>query len=756
MHNRWLISAGAAALLLVACDAAPSMSGRSCTTDDDCPDGRCIDEMCVETTPRDSGTGTTDGGAEEDGGPGFDAGEMMGGMDGSMPGGDGGMPGDGGTMMMGDGGSFDPFGDSDGDGISDIHEGRTDSGGTDTDGDGAPDYLDPDSDDDGILDMVEAGDDSVASSPIDTDFDGTPDFRDLDSDDNGISDMVEGTSDVDGDTRPAFRDFDNDEDGLDDRTEIGGDPAMPRDTDGDGTPDYNSIDSDGDTISDLVEGLVDTDGDGTEDIFDLDTDGDGFSDSEEAGDADVSTPPIDTDLDGTPDFRDPDSDADGLSDAAERTAGTDPRSTDSDGDSVSDLIEVGAGTDPLNPADNPRARGDFVFVVPYMAPPDPTRDTLQFNTTLQDADVYFMMDNTGSMGGTISALQSGLTGTVIPDIRARIPNAWFGVGGFDDYPISPYGQPGVRTDSVGIVHDMAFFQYTTMTSSTSTAQTAVNRYGTNFGRDGPESGVAALYALASRNNLSGYARFPGNTSTVPTCPAGHTGTACFRPSAVPIVVVMTDVDQHNSPTCGGCNYSGVPGAPTWAQMLSALSTINARVVGINTSGGSLFLNRLVQDTTIARGAPGAAGDYVLNAPGGSGLSGAVTTAVERAAQVPLDVSAQASDIADPGESIDAVASFIEYLETRTTAAPGLTCTTGYATYDRAGIDADTQHDTFRDVVPGNPVCFDIVPRMNTTVMPTLDPQIFRANVDVLGDGFTPLDSRVIFFLVPPRIPDPNE
>jgi hypothetical protein len=29
-------------------------------------------------------------------------------------------------------------------------------------------------------------------------------------------------------------------------------------------------------------------------------------------------------------------------------------------------------------------------------------------------------------------------------------------------------------------------------------------------------------------------------------------------------------------------------------------------------------------------------------------------------------------------------------------------------------------------------------------------------VNVLGDGFTPLDDRLIFFLVPPRIPNPNE
>ncbi len=755
MRTRWMIAFTSCALW--ACSASPDPMGDPCSDDSDCMgSGVCIDGLCQTRPTRDSGGGSADAG-EDDAGPDFDAGDVM-----MVDAGGGGA--DGGGMMGMDAGTgsgfdagFDVFGDSDGDTISDVHEGRMATGGVDTDGDGAPDYLDPDSDGDGILDRDEAGDMNVMTSPIDTDFDGTPDFRDRDSDGNGIEDGVEGTSDIDGDTRPAFRDYDNDEDGLDDVTEIGGDPSMPRDTDGDGTPDYDSPYSDGDYIADLIEALADTDGDGTPDIYDLDTDGDGFSDAEEAGDTDWMTPPIDTDGDGIFNFRDPDSDADGLSDAAERAAGTSPISSDSDGDGVSDLIEVGAGTDPLNPADNPRSRGDFVFVVPHLAPPSPTRDTLQFDTSLQDADVYFMMDNTGSMLGTITALQAGLTSTVIPDIRARIPNAWFGVGGFDDYPTIPFGYPGARTDAVGIVHDAAFFQYTTMTSSTTAAQTAVNRYGTNSGYDTPESGVAALYALASRNNLGGNARFPGNTSTMPSCPAGHTGAACFRPTAVPIVVVMTDVDQHNAPTCtsSGCPYTF--SAPSWAQMTAALSGVNARVVGIATSAGANnFLNRLVTDTTIARGAPGPASSYVLSAPGGTGLSAAVTDAVRRAAAVPLDVSAQAVDIADPGETIDAVAEFVDHLETRTTPAPGLVCTTGLTTYDRAGIDGDPYPDTFQRVTPGTPVCFDIIPKMNSSVPPTLSPQLFRARINVLGDGFTPLDDRTVFFLVPPRIPDPNE
>ena len=51
---------------------------------------------------------------------------------------------------------------------------------------------------------------------------------------------------------------------------------------------------------------------------------------------------------------------------------------------------------------------------------------------------------------------------------------------------------------------------------------------------------------------------------------------------------------------------------------------------------------------------------------------------------------------------------------------------------------------------GTPVCFDIYPKQNDTVMPTAAPQPFRAAVDVIGDGITVLDTRTVYFLVPPN------
>lgn len=756
------------ALLAIGAGCSPSApTVASCGSSADCTGGRsCVDGRCISTARDASADGAAGDGGDTGSGD-LDGGAVVD-MDGSTGDVDSGGADLDGSMTIPDGSGWGPGDDSDGDGISDLHEGRGLL--TDSDGDGMPDFLDDDSDDDGISDMLEAGDATIATTPIDTDGDRTEDFRDTDSDGNGVPDSTEGVADLDGDGRPDYRDTDNDGDAIIDRTEIGGDPVHPTDTNGDGTADYNSLDSDGDTIGDTEESLVDTDADTLVDMQDLDTDGDGWLDSVEAGDAVLSTAAVDTDGDGIADFRDADSDADGLSDEAERGYGTSRTSSDSDGDGVSDLIEVGAGTRPLDATDSPRTRGDFVFLEPYMLPPSPTRDTLQFSTSLQRADVYFLMDNTGSMSGTVTGLQAGLTtGTLVPGcsggvigaIRCGIPDAWFGVGGFDDYPIGTYGVAGYSTDALGMSHDQAFFQYSIVVSSTTVASAAVGRYRVNNGYDIPESGVAALYALASRDTLGGYSRFATGTSvsTVPpVCAAGGRGAACFRADAVPIIIVMTDVDQHNSPTCG-CNYSAtVPGSgPTYANTIAQLTTLNARVVGISTAGGATaFLTRLVTDTTIARGATGAASEYVISAPSGSGLTGSIVELVRRAAAVPLDVSARATDIVDAGESVNAVTAFLDHLETRTTAAPGLTCTTGFVTLDGAGIDADGYPDTFQNVTPGAPVCFDIVPRMNTTVMQTLVPQLFRAQIDVIGDGFTPLDNRIIYFLVPPRIPDPNE
>jgi len=617
--------------------------------------------------------------------------------------------------------------DEDGDGISDAWEGRADN--TDTDGDGTPDYLDLDSDGDGVPDSAEANVHSPGGEPADSDGDGIYDFRDDDSDGNGILDSVEGGGDLDGDGIVDSSDIDNDGDGLRDSDEIGGDPAAPLDFDGDGVPDFMDLDSDNDLISDLHEMSVDTDMDAVPDRHDLDSDGDGWTDAEEAGDADITTPPVDTDADFIPDFRDPDSDGDGLSDADERTYGTSRTNPDTDGDGVSDLIEISAcpagdttcAMDATDPTSSPRTRGDFVFLEPYMAPPDPLRDTLDFATDIRYADVYFLIDTTGSMGGAITNVRSSLStpGTgIIDQVRASITDTYFGVGDFRDF-----GDAWLYRNLTDLTPDSAM------------AQAGVNMLAAGGGGDGPEGDVPSLYAVASGGMVASSPPIAARTG----CPAGTFGWPCFRSGAVPIVVLITDYTFHNGP--GGSNpYAGYTDYPT---MLAAVTAARIRVIGV--AVGSLPLADL---QAIARdsGAVDATGaPLVSTATSGTVSAGVVDQIRTLASQTQFDITVTYED--DPTDGVDSFAAFVDHIEANTAGDPARGCDPRTAT----DTDGDGFVDTFPDVTAGERVCFDIVVKQNDTVMPLPTPQIFKATLHVLGDGFTELDTRDVFFLVPPHV-----
>jgi hypothetical protein len=160
---------------------------------------------------------------------------------------------------------------------------------------------------------------------------------------------------------------------------------------------------------------------------------------------------------------------------------------------------------------------------------------------------------------------------------------------------------------------------------------------------------------------------------------------------------------------------------------------------------------------------------VFEIPGnGTGLGDQVVDAVALLAnQVSIRVDAVAED--DPADAVDAVSAFVAEIHTNTSGAlvwdpilgTNRVCTSAGSpppTETRVVVGSGgtpPTSDHFAEVLPGVPICFDIVPKTNTTVPPTTDAQIFRAIVDVIGDGFTPLDTRDVYFLVPPEIPGGN-
>lgn len=626
--------------------------------------------------------------------------------------------------------------DADGDGISDEHEGRAAE--VDTDGDGIPDFKDEDSDGDGIPDAAEAGDDDPTTTPRDADRDGTPDFRDLDSDGNGIADntATDTTDDLDGDGVGNWADLDDDGDRISDEVEIRG-AAEPPDTDGDGVVDMQDLDSDADTISDRDEGTADPDGDDTPAYLDGDSDDDCRLDSIEAGDAVLDTPPKNSDDDPAADFVDIDSDNDGLPDGGEDSdcdgiQGVDETAADdddTDDDGVSDLVEDAAGTSPLDPADNPQANGDFVFVVPYEEAPSPGEDDLDFSTELKQVDVYVLVDISQSMQDELDSIRDNMQ-TVLENLACApagngapgscIPDLWSGIGSV----LYPGEEP--------------YRNRLSLQPNPSLISSAVPPVDTGSCSPCNETQLLALWATATgQGSGSSTCAVSDGFQSAPTCagsPAGVGGIGypCFRPNALPVILLATD-EEPSDYEC-----------PSPATTINALNGIGAKMIGIFGTSPSLLLRSEMSELATGTGAVSAAGDPLVFDGADANAASAIQDAVLAVSQVPLDITATAVD--ETGDPVDTVTAFVDHLETlqlgTADCADGLSGTDG---------DGDGFDDSYVDVLPGTPVCWKLVAKDNTTVPATPEPQLYRATVEVFGDGVTLLDTRNVYFLVPPDL-----
>ena len=123
--------------------------------------------------------------------------------------------------------------------------------------------------------------------------------------------------------------------------------------------------------------------------------------------------------------------------------------------------------------------------------------------------------------------------------------------------------------------------------------------------------------------------------------------------------------------------------------------------------------------------------------------------------VPMDVSAEKRD--DPSDDFDATL-LIDHVAPNPAGGitdpvdPTLICVGGLPTAD---IDDDPEQDIFTSVDPDTPVCFDITPVQQNTEIPATDAtQVFRAYVDVIGASTSVLDTREVYFVVPPIDPLP--
>jgi len=573
-----------------------------------------------------------------------------------------------------------------------------------------------------------------------------------------------------------------------------------------------TVDEDGDTISDFDEQSSvprDTDGDGTPDYMDDDSDDDGIPDADEAGDDDVTTPPVDSDGDGTPDFQDTDSDNDGLSDEEEVGLGTDPTDPDTDGDGESDGVEVSGGSDPLDDMDTLRDRGDFTF---DLLPGGMDRtDTLTFEPRIQRADVLFLVDTTGSMGGTISGLRTSLS-SLVTMIRGMIPDTAFGVAEHRDFPLSPYGGSS----------DRPFNLQQRITTNMSDISAGVSALTASGGFDGPESQIEALYQAATGD---GFRSSGGSTWVDPFVPSagfdpsrghGMIGGAGFRMDALPIIILATDIGFHrkwrddsvsagdratwcgdtSSDPCetysmstfagGGGGLSPDQRPKTWEETLTALQGIGAKVFGLAVDNGASSSDERHELSAFAV----RTGAYIAPTSGlcTTGVGGAMRSAetwdpdgsgpMSDTSLCPLAFSTNTSGGGLSSSIVDAIRDLTSFVSFRTihtearddpmtagvdesrffvrgipvTADPA-TCMPSPSVADRLmgsppTPGADGTFDSFTDVVPGCLVTFQIVARNDGFVMQECADQLFNMRIIVVGDDTVEADSRIVVVRVP--------
>ncbi len=400
-----------------------------------------------------------------------------------------------------------------------------------------------------------------------------------------------------------------------------------------------------------------------------------------------------------------DADEDGLPDADELARGTDPNNADTDMDGIPDGVEVVAGTDPLDTSSFIPPT-DFYVVLPYEDPE--VHRELDFRARLGRADIFFLVDTTGSMGFAITNVRTSLSGTIVPAIQDAIVDSVMGVGDFRDFPIDPYGSPG----------DWAIQIRQPMTSDIPRVQAALNALAAGGGNDGPEASVEGLFVSAAGACATG---------------AGFGG-ACFRDSSHPIIVHVTDAEFHNGPS-GANPYSGVSGAHSWTEMVTAMNAQNIKVVGVAIDPSPIPLPipvparahlEALATATSSRSAAGAL--TVYTATSGTVSTSVVDGIVDLIGAARQDVSARSLD--DTSDAIDATRFITAITPLRATRATSFDMTTFY------GVAGGTQV-TF-DVTFVN----DFQPEMSRV-------QLFRAYIEVYDAATsTALDRRNVYIVIP--------
>jgi len=234
---------------------------------------------------------------------------------------------------------------------------------------------------------------------------------------------------------------------------------------------------------------------------------------------------------------------------------------DSDGDGVPDPSDDCAGPGWRLPCDGDKDDDGAYQTAYYDAGGDNTVSaTIEIQSDIRSADVYILMDATGSMSGEQNQLVADLTSGTFVDpgdcpggadtgivgaIQCVIPDVWMGVGDFKEVSYLPHNNR----------YDMApYHHYLDTTNNIQHVLDAVSAFRADSNKDLPEAHSQALYSVVTGQGLGDLVP---NRGACPS-PSGRWGYPCFRDSVLPIILLFSDADMWNGPVANGHTYGNPP------------------------------------------------------------------------------------------------------------------------------------------------------------------------------------------------------
>lgn len=232
---------------------------------------------------------------------------------------------------------------------------------------------------------------------------------------------------------------------------------------------------------------------------------------------------------------------------------------DTDGDSVPDAADECAGVGWRLPCDGD-ASNDGIYQTTYYGSIGEYTQGADINVSgkISTADVYMLMDATGSMTGEqqqlitdlikgtfvsssecATAADTGLVGA----LKCVVADVWMGLGQFNEVPLAPHGHPYGYSP---------YHHHLDVTDNLQHLLDAVSALTTTFNRDHPEAATQAMYSVATGQGLGPWV--PNRTG----CAAGRWGYPCFRPNALPVIMLFTDAEMFNGPRAGSPTYGNPP------------------------------------------------------------------------------------------------------------------------------------------------------------------------------------------------------